>query len=121
MMATKRLQAWASRRHHAVVAVFITSYVVAWAYVVGLTDPAQWDALLALGFGVLFALVLIHEIVATADSLRAKGPQAPLPASVGAGRHAVVAARADGVKAPEPTRIGTETLAAGPKASVRHD
>jgi len=121
-MATKRLRAWVSRRHHAVVAVFITSYVVAWAYVVGLTDPAQWDALLALGFSVLFALVLILEIVATADSLRAKGPQAPLPASVGAGRHAVVATRAEGVaNALEPTRIGTENLAMGPMASIRHD
>ena len=120
-MATKRLQAWAGRRHHAVVALFITSYVVAWAYVVGLTDPAQWDALLALGFGVLFALVLIHEIVATADSLRAKGPQAPLPASVGAGRHAVVATRTESAKPLHPPGIGTQTLVATHTVPLPHD
>ncbi len=85
-----RLRAWTRGRHRATVAVFIAAYVLAWAYLVGLTDPARWEVLLALGFGVLFALVLIHEIVATANSLRTNRSQAPLPASVGAKRHAVV-------------------------------
>ena len=46
-------------RHHAAGAVFIASYAVAWAYLVGLTDPAQWAVLLAIGFGVLFALIVL--------------------------------------------------------------
>ncbi len=89
-METNRLRSWTGWRHRAAVALFIAAYVFAWAYLVGLTDPARWEVLLALGFGVLFALVLIHEIVATATSLRTNGPQVPLPASVGAERHAVV-------------------------------
>ncbi len=77
--------------------------------------------MLALGFGVLFALVLIHEIVATADSLRAKGPQAPLPASVGAGRHAVVATRTESAKPLHPTGISTQTLVATHTVPVPRD
>src|SRR6266496_3347532 len=89
-MVTTRLRSWTVRRHRVAGLMFIASYAVAWAYLVGLTDPARWEVLLTIGFGVLFALVLIYEIVATARSLRSNGPQAPLPASVGAGRHAAV-------------------------------
>lgn len=89
-METSGLRSWTGWRHRAAVALFIAAYAFAWAYLVGLTDPTRWEVLLALGFGVLFALVLIHEIVATATSLRTNGPQVPLPASVGGERHAVV-------------------------------
>ena len=67
------------RRQRGAAAAFIACYVVAWAWLVGLTDPAGWDALLAVGFGVLFALVLLVERVASARSLRASGPQAAAP------------------------------------------
>ncbi len=67
------------RRQRAAAAAFIACYVVGWAWLVGLTDPAGWDALLALGFGVLFALVLLVERVANARSLRASGAHAAPP------------------------------------------
>jgi hypothetical protein len=67
----------ARRRRHAVIA-FIACYVVGWAWLVGMTDPAGWEALLSMGFGVLFALVLLFEVVATAHSLRASAPNAPV-------------------------------------------
>ncbi len=94
-MTTNTLRRWTRGGDRTVVAVFIAAYALAWAYLVGFTDPARWEPLLALGFSVLFALVLIHEIVATAESLRAHGPQAPLPASVGAERQAVATTRVD--------------------------
>ena len=68
------------RRQRLAATAFIACYVVGWAWLVGLTDPAGRDALLAVGFGVLFALVLLIEVVARARSLRAGGPQAPVPA-----------------------------------------
>jgi biotin transporter BioY len=70
-------QTRSARRHRAAATAFIAVYVVGWAWLVGLTDPSRWDALLAGGFAVLFALVLVHEIVATARSLRTGGTQAP--------------------------------------------
>src|SRR6266545_6341215 len=121
-MVTTRLRSWTVRRHRVAGLMFIASYVVAWAYLVGLTDPARWEVLLAFGFGVLFALVLIYEIVATARSLRTNGPQAPLPASVGAGRQAVVTTPTDlGAKdfcAPE---IESDTLEFASAASLSND
>lgn len=72
------------RRQRAAAAAFIACYVVGWAWLVGLTDPAGWDALLAAGFGVLFAVVLLVELVGTARSLRASGPRAPPPQPEGA-------------------------------------
>jgi len=120
---TNRLRSWTRQYYRAAgPVVFIASYVVAWAYLVGLTDPARWEVLLAFGFGVLFALVLIYEIVATARSLRTNGPQAPLPASVGAGRHAAVTTPTDpGAKdfcAPE---IESDTLEFASAASLSND
>jgi hypothetical protein len=67
-----------ARRQRLAAAAFIACYVVAWAWLVGLTDPARWEALLALGFGVLFALVLLLEVLARARSLRTSAPQPPL-------------------------------------------
>jgi hypothetical protein len=119
---TSGLCSWTVRRHHAAAAVFIASYAVAWAYLVGLTDPARWDVLLAIGFGVLFALVLIHEIVATARSLRTNGPQAPLPASVGAGRHAVVTTPpGHGTREFHASEIESATLEVAGTASLAND
>jgi hypothetical protein len=68
------------RRQRVAAAAFIACYVVGWAWLVGLTDPAGWDALLAVGFGVLFALVLLVERVATARSLRASASQQTMEA-----------------------------------------
>ena len=67
------------RRQRAAAAAFIACYVVGWAWLVGMTDPAGWDALLAAGFGVLFALVLLVEVVARARSLRASATQTLVP------------------------------------------
>jgi len=121
-MVTTRVRSWTVRRHRVAGLMFIASYAVAWAYLVGLTDPARWEVLLTIGFGVLFALVLIYEIVATARSLRSNGPQAPLPASVGAGRHAAVTTPADhGARDVCASEIESDTLEIAGAASLSND